>query len=396
MDEQRLQAYKTLIQQLLACPAGEEASVLQAQAELVDAGLVEVMRLVADQMADESPNNAGWLRQFAGQVAQALGLERSSASSSEDMDQFVGEVMGQIGQTRGNPEQVYGFWRANLDRLNPEFLATLPITFRRLIGQNSPELIAPVFVMFGDLIQQFPWGVRWLNLEQAIAAYERALEVYTRDSFPEQWAGIQNNLGLAYRNRIRGKRADNLELAISVHERALEVYTRDAFPEQWAGIQNNLGLAYSNRIRGDRADNLEQAIAAYERALEVRTRDALPEDWATTQNNLGIVYWNRIRGERADNLEQAIAAYERALEVRTRDALPEDWATTQNNLGIVYWNRIRGERADNLEQAIATYERALEVRTRDALPEDWAATQNNLGLAYNDRIRGERADNLER
>ncbi|MFG3817373.1 tetratricopeptide repeat protein, partial [Limnothrix redekei] len=72
----------------------------------------------------------------------------------------------------------------------------------------------------------------------------------------------------------------------------------------WAATQNNLGLAYNDRIRGERADNLERAITAYERALEVRTRDALPEDWAATQNNLGLAYNDRIRGERADNLER--------------------------------------------------------------------------------------------
>ncbi|MFG3816144.1 CHAT domain-containing tetratricopeptide repeat protein, partial [Limnothrix redekei] len=238
-------------------------------------------------------------------------------------------------------------------------------------------------------------GERADNLERAITAYERALEVRTRDAFPEQWAMTQNNLATAYGSRIRGERADNLEQAIAASGWALEVYTRDAFPEQWATTQNNLAIVYSNRIRGERADNLERAITAYERALEVRTRDAFPEQWAMTQNNLATAYGSRIRGERADNLELAIAAYERALEVRTRDAFPENWAATQNNLATAYRDRIRGERSDNLERAITAYERALEVRTRDAFPEDWAATQNNLGNAYRDRIRGERADNLE-
>ncbi|RFP59880.1 MAG: tetratricopeptide repeat-containing protein, partial [Limnothrix sp. CACIAM 69d] len=347
MDEQRLEAYLQLIQQLLACPAGEETSVLQGQAELVDAGLVEVMGQVADLMLEKGDNNAGWLRQFAGQVAQALGLEQSSASSAEDMDQFVGEVMGQIAQTQGNPAQVYGFWQANLDRFNSEFLITLPIIFRCLIGQNDPKLIAAIFGTFGNLIRQFPLGVRWLNLELAIAAYERALEVYACDAFPQDWAMTQNNLANAYNQRIRGERADNLEQAISAYERALEVYARDTFPEDWAMTQNNLAAAYSDRIRGERADNLEQAISACERALEVRTREAFPEQWAMTQNNLAAAYSDRIQGERADNLEMAIGAYERALEVRTREAFPEQWAMTQNNLAAAYRDRIQGERADN-------------------------------------------------
>jgi tetratricopeptide (TPR) repeat protein len=228
-------------------------------------------------------------------------------------------------------------------------------------------------------------GERADNLEQAITAYERALEVRTREAFPEDWAMTQNSLAIAYRNRIRGEHADNLEQAISAYKQALEVRTREAFPEDWAMTQNNLAIAYSNRIRGERADNLEQAISAYKQALEVYTREAFPEQWAMTQNNLANAYRNRIRGERADNLEQASATFKRVLEVFTREAFPEQWAMTQNNLGLAYSNRIRGERADNLEQAIAAYERALEVYTCKAFPEDWAMTQNNLAAAYVER-----------
>ena len=238
-------------------------------------------------------------------------------------------------------------------------------------------------------------GERADNLERAIIASEQALQVYTRDAFPKNWAATQNNLANAYSERIRGERADNLKRAITAYEQALQVRTRDAFPEQWAATQNNLALAYSNRIQGERADNLERAITAYEQALQVRNRTAFPEDWATTQNNLALAYSDRIRGERADNLERAITAFEQALQVRTRDAFPEDWATTQNNLANAYSNRIRGERADNLERAITAYEQALQVRTRDAFPEQWAGTQNNLAAAYSNHVQGDRAENIE-
>jgi tetratricopeptide (TPR) repeat protein len=172
----------------------------------------------------------------------------------------------------------------------------------------------------------------------------------------------QNNLGLAYGDRIRGERADNLERAIAAYEAALAVYTREAFPANWATTQNNLGSAYLYRIRGKRAENLEQAITAYEAALAVYTREAFPETWAMTQNNLGSAYLYRIRGERADNLEQAIAAYEAALAVRTRSAFPETWAMTQGNLmeALVERFKLTGA-AEDLDAAIAELEAAVEL-----------------------------------
>jgi len=239
-------------------------------------------------------------------------------------------------------------------------------------------------------------GEKAENLERAIAYYQEALKVRTFDAFPEKWAATHNSLAIAYRHRIRGEKADNLERAIAYYQEALKVYTFDAFPEDWAMTQNNLAIAYRHRIRGEKAENLELAITACNEALKVYTFEAFPQDWAMTQNNLAIAYSDRIRGEKADNLERAIAYYQEALKVRTFDAFPEKWAMTQNNLAIAYKNRIRGEKAENLERAITACNEALKVYTFEAFPQDWAMTQNNLATAYLYRIRGEKAENLER
>ncbi len=398
MDEQRMQTYVGLIEQLLGCPQGEEAELLQANAELVDAGLVVVLEQIADGLESQGNGNALWMRQLAAQLAQALELGEGtlSSSASKDVMGFGTEIVQLIDQARGDRAQVYEFFRVNIGRLDEALLRALPDLFAMMIQQNEPSVIALAFGAFGGLIQQFPFGSRMLNLELGITAYEQALQVFTRTAYSQEWAAIQNNLAAAYSNRIRGERADNLEREILVYEQVLQVRTRDAFPVDWARTQNNLATAYSGRIRGQRADNLERAISAFELSLQVYTRDGFPEDWAMTQNNLATAYWYRIRGERADNLERAISAYEQALQVRTRDDFPEQWATAQHDLAATYSERIRGERAENLEWAISTFEHVLQVRTRDAFPVDWAATQNSLAIVYRHRIKGERADNLER
>jgi tetratricopeptide (TPR) repeat protein len=304
-----------------------------------------------------------------------------SEPRTRDAKKFMRAFMDCVVEAKGNETKIHRFFKSHSEKLDESLLDALPLIFTTLTAERLPderENIARFFGIFGNLIQQFPLGNRMLNLELSIAAYELALQVRTREVFPQDWARTQNNLGEAYRNRIPGERAENLEKAITAYELALQVRTREVFPQDWARTQNNLGEAYRNRIPGERAENLEKAIAAYELALRVRTREAFPEDWAATQNNLGNSYGNRLRGERAENLEKAIAAYELALQVRTREAFPEDWAATQNNLGNSYGNRLRGERAENLEKAIAAYELALQVRTRETFPEDWAATQCNL------------------
>ncbi|MBW4588525.1 MAG: tetratricopeptide repeat protein [Aetokthonos hydrillicola CCALA 1050] len=388
MNEERQQAYLNLIEMLLSCQSGEEAAILEAKQDLLDAEFVQIVKAVAEFYSQEGEENtANWLRNLAVYVGQPVYLE------------FLLQVLQATSESNGDPQVVYPLLEENIEKLDyilPEVLQSWAKDKLAEVETDTAEYIAGVIGNFSNLIGQFPLGDKASNMEIAIAGYEILLTVYTRTAFPQQWATVQNNLGTAYSNRIDGDKAQNLEKAIAAYSQALEIRTRTAFPQQWATTQNNLGNAYRNRIDGDKAQNLEKAIAAYTQALEIYTRSAFPQDWAMTQNNLGTAYSNRIDGDKAQNLELAIAAYTQALEIYTRTAFPQQWATTQNNLGNAYLYRIDGDKAQNLEKAIAAYTQALEIYTRSAFPQDWATTQNNLGNAYLYRIDGDKAQNLEK
>ncbi len=395
MDEQRLAAYLELIQALLECPSGEEDDILNANRDLVDANFVQVMEVVAANMAAEGNSNAAaWLQNLAAQLANFVG----SIATPQEYLSFLMEVLLATRKSGGNPQVVYPILQKKFDKLDLIFARILQAwatsTFTEFTSEKAASIAADI-VYFGNLINQFPLGRRAGNLEIGIACYSAASEVYTRENYPEHWATVQNNLGMAYSDRIEGVRAGNIEEAIACYREALKVYTRENYPENWAKIQNNLGEAYRKRIEGVRAANIEEAIVCFRLALKVCTREDYPEQWAMTQNNLGIAYSDRIEGVRAENIEEAIACYREALKVYTREAYPEKWATTQNNLGNAYSERIEGVRAANIEEAIACYREALKVRTPENYPEKWAGTQNNLGTAYSDRREGVRAGNIE-
>ncbi|TAF38492.1 MAG: hypothetical protein EAZ68_12785, partial [Oscillatoriales cyanobacterium] len=270
MDEQRLAAYLQLIQALLECPSGEEDDILNAHRELVDADFVQVMEALAENMAAEGNSNAGWLQNLAAQLANHV---RSTATPEEYLS-FLGEVLQATGESRGNPQVVYPILQQNFDKLDLNFAQILQTfatsTFTEVTSEEAAS-IAAVIGNFGTLINQFPLGRRAWNLEIGIACYLEALKVYTPENDPEKWAGTQNNLGAAYRNRIEGVRAANIELAIACYREALIVRTPENYPEKWATTQNNLGAAYSDRIEGVRAANIELAIACYREALIVYT-----------------------------------------------------------------------------------------------------------------------------
>lgn len=287
---------------------------------------------------------------------------------------------------------------ANQEQLDEIFVKEMPDKADAMLSEVPPEKrkeIAAGIWALSFHIHQLKKGNEANNLEIAIAGYEIASTVFTRESTPEEWAFCQMLLGNTYHRRFKGDRSENQELAIAYCQNALQVYTREAFPIQWAMIQNTLSLVYDNRIRGDRLENAELAIAAGEAAMEVRTREEDPEGWAEVQNNLGIIYRDRICGDRAENLEQAIACYENALLFRTREEFPELWAQTQMNLASAYRHRLHGDPVENVEKAIAANKEALQVYTQDAFPSGWAGVQTNLGNAYVHRLEGDRNENLE-
>jgi CHAT domain-containing protein len=403
MNQARINQYVELIQNLLSCPDGEEPQILQAHEELLDTEFTTYLIETSKQYQQVGrQGEAKFLNSLAEQILNSLLAQLKpyimgeNSHSLEEYKAFLLEVLEAESQTN-DIRVIYPILRKHQHLLDENFAHILQNLTLNYAQENpeAKEYIAGIVENLCLHISDFPLGRRANNLEIAITGHKTVLTLFPCAAFPYEWATTQNNLGLAYNNRIKGDRGENLEQAIAAYNLVLDVYTRAAFPYEWATTQNNLGNAYCERIKGDRGENIEQAIAAYELALQVRTRKAFPQDWATTQNNLATAYCERIKGDRGENIEQAIAAYELALQVHTRAAFPEQWATTQNNLGNAYKDRIKRDRGENIEQAIAAYELALQVRTRAAFPEQWATTQNNLATAYCERIKGDRGENIE-
>jgi Pentapeptide repeats (8 copies) len=80
-----------------------------------------------------------------------------------------------------------------------------------------------------------------LSIEyEPVDCFYHALEIYTRQKFPEHWAMLQHNLGLAYFDRIEGARWRNLQESIQCFYKSLEVFTQDEFPAKWQINQEDL------------------------------------------------------------------------------------------------------------------------------------------------------------
>jgi CHAT domain-containing protein/lipopolysaccharide biosynthesis regulator YciM len=380
MNEERHKAYLNLINALLRCPSGKEPQILNANQDLIDAGLVEAMLKVAKELIVQGNlDAANSLMNLAGQLMGVYGntpLQRLSSSppTSSPLSNpgsqffFLTQILQAIHYSKGDQQAVYSLLKANLDKLDDNFAkllrnwatATLP-----QVKSEQAQGFAEAISHLSLLIRDFP-GSKAINLEIAITGYEIAATVFTCDGFREQWAIIQNNLGNAYGIRICGDRSENLKKAIAAFKDSLQVRNPEVFPEQWAVTQSNLGNIYRE------LGQIDEAIGAFKAALRCCTCEQFLIQWAGTQSNLGIAY--RKRGQ----FGEAIKAFLSALHVFNHEALAKYRAGTQNNLGNTY--RELGQ----IDEAIAVLQDSLRVYTKKAFPEKWAIAQNSLGKAYRD------------
>ncbi|MEH2378226.1 MAG: CHAT domain-containing tetratricopeptide repeat protein [Nostoc sp.] len=277
--------------------------------------------------------------------------------------------------------RIKGEQAENLEKSLSYLHNALQFCNREKFPEEWAEIQSNLVIAYGYRIR----GDQVENAELAIKAGEAAMQVFTRDQSPEGWGKIQNNLGIVYRDpcgrqshRTTGDKAENLEKAIACYQNALSIRTREDFPELWAQTQFNIGSAYRQRIRGDAAENVEIAIAANQSALQVYTKAAFPTNWAEVHMNLANAYlanasFHRIHGDRSENLEKAIAANQSALQVLTKDEFPRQWAMTQMNLGNVFLEK------QQIEAAITSYRSALKIFTPTAFPTECLKAGQMLG-----------------
>ncbi|MFN5873852.1 MAG: hypothetical protein ACK44G_15195, partial [Aphanizomenon sp.] len=186
MNEQRLQAYYQLVQQLLSCPHGQEAAILQANRELLDVDFLQVVVEVAGTFTQQGEENtANWLLGLASQLSEELDIalngntpEPETPLNQANFDtylQFLSKVLQATAESEGNPQVVYPLLAANTDKLNLTFVKLLQLWATKTLEEAEPDakqFLAGVIGEFSNLIQQFPLGNKPDNVEIAITGYE--------------------------------------------------------------------------------------------------------------------------------------------------------------------------------------------------------------------------------
>ena len=219
------------------------------------------------------------------------------------------------------------------------------------------------------------------HFEQALGAYDDALQVLTKEKFPQDWAKTQNNRGILLSKSGTLDRPRVYQNALTAYDNALSILTRDEHPRDWAIVRMNQGTALLNL--GAESD-LQDALNAFNDALQVLTKDRFPQNWAATKVNQGLALKTLgVLNQDKARLDGALTAFDDALQVLTKDRFPRSWATTKMNQGLTLGNLavLSGDVATQLERSLDALDDALQVFTKVTFPQLWAQTKVRQGQA---------------
>ncbi|GAB5468372.1 MAG: hypothetical protein Kilf2KO_14020 [Rhodospirillales bacterium] len=169
-------------------------------------------------------------------------------------------------------------------------------------------------------------------LQRAREAFELALVTLSAEGSGEEVAEAEMNLGLALQNLAADRKA-SIQEAIAAYQRALRTFDRQRHPKEFAILQNNLATAFLSIPFTDERSKMREALAvqAFEEGLSVVTLIDHPSEYAMLQNNLGNALQYVSSSHRVENGFRALEAYDEALKVRTPRSAPGAYANTIAN-----------------------------------------------------------------
>jgi len=303
---------------------------------------------------------------------------------SDELEPILCHLAKLSGQAERNPQ------------LNVQIVAMGLKLLKHAEAMDNRDLWAVLQFELGAAYANLPIGDLIENLERARACYENALQVYTLESVPFEYAVTCVNLGNIWSDRPTGDKSANLHHAIACYREALRILTPEAVPLDYSATQNNLGVAYHKLLKNKPSINVREILACFQEALRFRHPKTSPWDYATTHYNLGNLYLDLSRSDRDPDVQKAIACFREALRFRTLETSPVEFAITQNSLGIAYSRVKTGEKSTNLYLAIGCFRQALLGCTPGNAPVLYARIQDNLGSIYSELPNGDRIDNLDK
>lgn len=174
-------------------------------------------------------------------------------------------------------------------------------------------------------------GSRLDNLNHAVIALSNVVNVCDRNQVPDFWAACNAQLASANMAMVVQGVVEAIDLAINGFEKILESYPSDTFPDLRAGTLVNLGQCYLIRDSELGGEDLVRAVDSFERALAIWNNGDREKQRADVYGMLTYAHAQHGWPGPKDCLDQALSCYEQHLLFYTRDRTPDYWRLAQDH-----------------------------------------------------------------
>ncbi len=288
------------------------------------------------------------------QVNAALHMVSNSDASSVEKAEMLTEIalgLQQKPKTADDLQAAIALYRMAIDRC--------PATSALLSARIRARMATAEMAIPSDDVA---------HMETARVALEQALTTLNAEGLDEEIAEAEMNLGLALQN-LAGSGKARIQDAIAAYQRALRVFDKSNHPVEFAILQNNLATAFLSVPFTDDAGKMREALAvqAFEEGLKVVSLIDHPSEYAMLQNNLGNALQYVSSSHRVENGFRALEAYDEALKVRNRREAPGEYANTIANKANCLVNLPDDPddpdagNPNNVQAAVALYREAIAV-----------------------------------
>lgn len=231
----------------------------------------------------------------------------------------------------------------------------------------------------GLAYMELPGDDRTVNLNTAVAYFNKVLESDNIGEYPKIQAACYNNLGMAYSRYQTPDSETALKTSLEFFQKALEFYRAESMSNEYARAKNNLGTVYVDLMEWD-GRLADAAIKCFEDAVLA---------WEQTDKNdefLASCYINAAQAvlhspSRSDEQRQtdSLAYAERALGLLNDDSSPAKRAGAHESMAGAY---IAAGPRHSLDNALQELEQALRWMTPSTYPNEVRRLQQSLGDLY--------------
>ena len=182
---------------------------------------------------------------------------------------------------------------ANYEKSYAESLGYISKVINIYEEEDFPEFLASAFLRKGTLLYTWAQDGNPQFYQAAIDTYQKGLQTFTREDFPDIYAEIHHNLAVIYAEMPVDEKKKGMWAAFSAtsFKESLDFFQKNNYPFEYAMVANNYANALLKYPPAKLGDNAEKAIFYYLEALEIRNADQYPVERAHTILNYLEACW---------------------------------------------------------------------------------------------------------